>query len=415
MPNRLSVALVSPGWLNSPCVSGIITCIATARPALQRRGVRVIVLPLSLQGDSNDPDVIPLVPACRGWFLVPLAEKLIGKVAPEHARAIRVARMVLREAHRLKKECGLQLLEMEETFGWAASVAMKSCVPVVVRLHGPACVLAHALGEENDTVMRRVCDERVAIARAHGVSAPSRDTLSRVRTYYGMELKDAEVIPNPVRPVPLDGLWSLGRCDLRRILFVGRFDRCKGGDTIIDAFVKIAAVRPDCQLVFVGPDHGLSDGSGRTWNLQEFVRSRFGGAPNLAKRIQCTGALPHHEITNLRRNCSVTVVASRYETFGYTVVEAMAQGCPLVATNVGGIPEIVEDGRNGLLCRSENPGDLAEKILILLDNHELAARLGRQAALDCEARYHPDIIAEKTIDFYQRVIERWQARRGRSM
>ncbi len=86
----------------------------------------------------------------------------------------------------------------------------------------------------------------------------------------------------------------------------------------------------------------------------------------------------------------------------------MACGSPLIASATGGVPEIVEDYRNGLLCRAGDPAELAEKLKLLLKDSSLAARLGRQAAADCKENYHPERIARRTLDFYARVMEKWR-------
>jgi glycosyltransferase involved in cell wall biosynthesis len=102
----------------------------------------------------------------------------------------------------------------------------------------------------------------------------------------------------------------------------------------------------------------------------------------------------------------VTVVCSRYETFSSTTLEALTMGCPAVAARVGGIREILEDEVDGLLHRPEDPDDLADKILILLNDHERAARLGKHAGETCERRFHPSVIARQFVDFYGQVVQR---------
>ena len=102
----------------------------------------------------------------------------------------------------------------------------------------------------------------------------------------------------------------------------------------------------------------------------------------------------------------ITVVCSRYEVFGVTVTEAMALGCPIVAARVGGIPEIIRDGIDGVLHRVGDPDDLAAQILSLLENPGHAAELGRQAAARCEQQFHPAVIAARMIDFYRQVIRK---------
>jgi glycosyltransferase involved in cell wall biosynthesis len=103
----------------------------------------------------------------------------------------------------------------------------------------------------------------------------------------------------------------------------------------------------------------------------------------------------------------VSVVCSRFESFSYTVTEAMALGCPIVAARVAAIPEVVRDGINGLLHRSGDAGDLAEKILTLLRNPGQAAALGRRAGEDAERSFHPDSVAKKLLMLYERAVERW--------
>ncbi|MBN1468014.1 MAG: glycosyltransferase family 4 protein, partial [Fusobacteriaceae bacterium] len=78
---------------------------------------------------------------------------------------------------------------------------------------------------------------------------------------------------------------------------------------------------------------------------------------------------------------------------------------PIIASRTGGIPEQIQNKRNGLLFRKGDSNDLAENIMKLIDNHSLAERLGKQAWTDCKKRYDPEIIARKTLDFYKKVID----------
>jgi glycosyltransferase involved in cell wall biosynthesis len=116
------------------------------------------------------------------------------------------------------------------------------------------------------------------------------------------------------------------------------------------------------------------------------------------------GRVPPDEVLALRRKALATFVSSRYDNFPTTVTEAMVAGCPLVATRVGGIPDMVDDGVSGLLCRPEDADDLAEKLLRLLHDPDLASRMGREAARSGEARFHPDLLASRMVEVYRRTI-----------
>jgi len=106
----------------------------------------------------------------------------------------------------------------------------------------------------------------------------------------------------------------------------------------------------------------------------------------------------------VRKRALVTVVPSRYETFGITAAEAMMAGCPLVVGAAGALTELVQDGLNGLVSRSGDADDLAEKIVTMLKNPDRAAGLGAQAARDAKVRYDPVVVAKQTLEFYRTVV-----------
>jgi glycosyltransferase involved in cell wall biosynthesis len=296
----------------------------------------------------------------------------------------------------------VQLVEMEETFGWARWLRQASKVPVCVRLHGPWFQVGPALGFPNDAHFRqRVEQEKRAILKADAITAPSHDILDKTRAFYGLPLSNAEVIPNPV--VPASESWQLDHADPKQLLFIGRFDRLKGGDLIIDAFAQVLEEIPDAKLWFIGPDRGCRRSSGRTWHIEEYIRYRLSKAWEV-KQIEWLGPLPFSSLAAFRRRALVTVVCSLYENFPYSLIEAMALGCPLVAARVGGIPEIIRDHANGLLHRPSDSADLADKLVSLLKNPVWASELGRQAVADCQRYYYPEVITAQLVAFYQKVI-----------
>jgi glycosyltransferase involved in cell wall biosynthesis len=297
---------------------------------------------------------------------------------------------------------------MEESFGMVQLVKPQLRIPIVVKLNGPHFANGAAMGLPEDAAFReRVRNEGIGIAEADAVSAPSHEVLEQTRAYYGLPLPGAVVIPYPTPAVPAERRWSLAECDPSRLLFVGRFDRHKGGDVVIDAFRRVAQKLPQVRLWFAGPDKGLTDEQGQHWTLAEYIAER---APDVAERIDLLGWQPNSSLAELRRKAFVTIVGSRYETFGIVVSEAMAHGCPVAATRTGGIAEIIEDGETGVLARPGDPDDLAAAILRLLRAPEFAAKLGRRAAEEATRRYHPDAIAHETVAFHRAVLNSWSRR-----
>jgi glycosyltransferase involved in cell wall biosynthesis len=303
----------------------------------------------------------------------------------------------------------IELIEMEEAFGLPCPIVRMGRVPVVTRLHGPWFVNGDVLGVAKDAAFhRRLRQERHAIVCSDAVSAPSQDILERTRAFYDLPLEGARVIPYPVADRNGEAPWKLADCDRNRIVFVGRFDRHKGADVLFEAFSRLAASRPALQLDFVGPDRTIPDEAGRPVAIGPWLE-RHVADPSIRSRIMVHGQKSAAAASACRLRGAVTVVASRYETFGYTAVEAMSQGCPLVATNAGGLAEIVRDGQTGLSFRAGDSASLVAQIVRLLDAPEFAARLGEAARADVRRRYDPASIAREMLEFYASVVDRWRS------
>jgi glycosyltransferase involved in cell wall biosynthesis len=402
----LSIGLVSPGWPPDAYSNGVITYVASVAEGLRALGHWVTILTSeAAPGDWGD-DVYDLSRggAKRG-LRHRVADWLWRQIAPPVAINRRAGRGLAMAIGRAVAERGIEVLEMEETFGWGTQVRRAIRIPLSVRLHGPWFVNGRALGVAEDAgFRRRVAEEGRAIRRATSVTAPSRDVLERTRRHYGLALEHAEAIPNPTRPVDPAGRWSADGCTPGTVLFVGRFDRHKGGDLIVEAFARVLRTIPDARLCFAGPDNGLMDNDGRPWGIEEFVDDRVPEA-RASGRIRLLGRVPHADLAAMRRGAMVSVVCSRYENFPGTVLEAAAMGCPIVAARVGGIPEIVRDGVDGLLHRPGDPDDLAAKIVDLLRDPARAAELGRRAAAHCEREFHPVAVAARMAAHYRRLRE----------
>jgi glycosyltransferase involved in cell wall biosynthesis len=306
----------------------------------------------------------------------------------------------------------IDVLELEETWGFPRYLAGRIPIPVVVRLHGPTFLVGRARGgaKADDLFEERVRFEGSGIAMADAVSAPSEAVIRETRRYYGLVLADAEVIPNAMQPASDGDCWVSGGCEERTILFVGRFDRIKGADVAVESFVRVARDDLQARLVVCGPDRGFCTDDGRMLHIEGFL-DLLSMPDDVRARIDFLGWQPPSRIAELRRSAAVTIAPSRFETFGYAILEAAAQGCPVIATRCGGPEEIIRDGETGLLVPTEDPGALADAIRRLLNDRGFASILGRAAWEDVRVRFDPIHIAEQTLAFYRRVIETHAARR----
>ena len=409
MPNEqsLSIGYMSPGWPLEAFANGIVSYIADMADQLSRMKHKVTILTSRIAEGEGGAGVYDVQ---QGYLKRNMARRVADslgyRIAPHWTIHRRHSQGVLNTLRRAIAERDIQLFEMEETFGEAAWIQPAISIPVCIRLHGPWFLNGPAIGApQDDAFRRRVTAEGRAIARAVALTSSSRDVLEQTRSYYGLALKNAEVIHPPTSPIPPADRWRLEGCDPRQVLFIGRFDRHKGGDLIIEAFGRVLRLVPDARLCFVGEDRGYFDLQGRRWTLEKFVQDRLPGALELGQ-VTLLGQQPFSNLAALRRRAMVNVICSRYENAPRALIEAMSLGCPIVAARVGGIPEILQDQADGLQHRPEDPDDLAAQIISLLNDPVRAAELGQSAATTCEKRFHPDVIAKRMVDFYRQSINK---------
>lgn len=177
------------------------------------------------------------------------------------------------------------------------------------------------------------------------------------------------------------------------VAFAGRLVPEKGADLLLAAFAGVAARLPSARLVLVG------DGPERS-ALGQQVR-RLG----LADRVEMTGMLPPEETQRRLAGAWVQAVPSRWsEPFGMVATEAMMRGTAVVASDTGGLPEIVEHGRTGLLVPPGDAERLAAALLGLLQDPGKADRMGRDGRERAVAKFSVEAHIDRFIATYRAVV-----------
>lgn len=155
----------------------------------------------------------------------------------------------------------------------------------------------------------------------------------------------------------------------------------KGVDILLEAFAIVQPEFPDIKLVIMG-------------HCREPELSRWKAMAQGITNVEFRKPVPYDEVAEYLGACTALVVPSRSEGMGRVFIEAMATGKPCVGTRVGGIPNVIADGRSGFLVNPEDPHDLAAKLRILLSDKDLRQRMGREGRR----------IAETTLSDRQYVI-----------
>lgn len=181
---------------------------------------------------------------------------------------------------------------------------------------------------------------------------------------------------------------GIGSGDGGYAIYVGRLSREKGLSTLFSAW-RLLEGRYRLLLVGDGPEEGL-------------VRESAGQNTS----IQWLGRRPNEEVIELVKRAAFLVMPSIiYEPFGMVAAEAFAVGTPVIASNLGGIPELVEDGKSGLLFNPGDPVDLAEKMCWAFEHPAELAQMRRQARQEYETRYTAEQNYQTLMSIYQQAIE----------
>lgn len=364
---------------------------------LREIGCLPVIIPFSV--DDHCPDEIPVFPIPkRRWSLANRVRARLGDTSGTAQRHIgSTIAAAVRQAIDVH---GLDVVLMEETEGWAGFVQEQVPVPIIVVLHGPWTLLGslqsnHGAKEDG----KREAREALGFVRAAGLLAPSRNVLRSIESLVQLGDKPKSIVPNSIF-VP-SAMPVAAKLDPTDILFVGRFDRNKGADTLLEAFASLASHDPKVCLTFAGPDRGVRREDGSVAHLSDTMQ-QF--SLDISDRITCMGQVEREEVARLRATHAISVIASRYEVFGYTVLEAMAAGQAIVCTDVGGPAEILEHDRTALLVPPDDPVAMASAMARLLNDPELRLKLGSAARAHLEKNFNPAVIAKQTVSFIEQVL-----------
>ncbi len=181
------------------------------------------------------------------------------------------------------------------------------------------------------------------------------------------------------------------------ILSVGRLVEKKGTRYLLEAMPLVKKEVPHARLVIVGdgPEKG---------RMKELT-----GKLGLDDYVIFTGPVANSELPDLYRDADVFVLPSVVDSAGDTeglgvvLLEAMACGTPVIGSNVGGIPDIIDSGQNGFLVEQRNPQELASGIIELLSDRELSHRFSKNGIETVKGRFSWDRVAEDFLKVYQQV------------
>ncbi len=224
---------------------------------------------------------------------------------------------------------------------------------------------------------------RFVFARAHAITCGSNYLREQLLSLGVVDASRVRVVPMPVNPLFEIAAFRFQTLD-RTILTVARLTTQKSIDTLIEAIALV----PTARLKIIG------EGPARP-SLEQHTR-----ALNLQDRVEFLGALPQTELPKHYAACAAFVLPSIREGMGLVLAEALLCGAPVIATNSGGVTDMVRDGETGLLVPERDARALANAIEKILNDRALAQRLAQAGAKFVRAHYTAERVAAQFAEIY---------------
>jgi glycosyltransferase involved in cell wall biosynthesis len=351
-----------------------------------RHGHEVEVWTTRHAGDNDVPEVNTIDGVTVRRFVMPLPPAQVGPVVRFPLPALGTVRELRAAAHAFQPDL-LHVQCFSVNGVYAAVLGRLLNVPLVVTLQGETYMDDHDIFEHSSSLRAAL---RLGLRQAAAVTGCSGHALGDAVTRFGLPPAKGHVVFNGVEPdesVP-------EAVDLpfeRFVLALGRVVRKKGFDLLVRAFATLAEEHPDVGLVIAG--------RGPTLPLLERQARAFG----LADRIHLPGPFTRPQVAWAMRNCELFVMPSRVEPFGIVNLEAWRAGAPLVTSAVGGAPEFVRDGVDGVIVDPRDTEALGRVIGALLGDPDRRRALGAAGAARV-SEFTWDRIAQSYEAIYARVL-----------
>lgn len=378
---KKTVCLVSEEYPKETNFGGISTYNKELATLLIRNGCKVIVLTRSLDKYKEYvEDGIHVIRIKTYFSKINLLEKLIG---------YRLA--VYINIKKLLKKYNIDIIETPE---WKAELLFfflfnkYKKVPTVIRLHGCRGIIRKY--DENDVSLADkivILMEKYMLNKTKFVTSISKANLSETENVLNINIKNKTQIIYNFLDISLPKLKENENSKNKNILFIGRLDYWKGIFTISEVIPKILHKYDDTIFQFVGRD--IYNNEKQEYN-SKLILSNL--SEEQKKRVEIVGQVEKKSVYKYYLNAYVTVLPSLFEPFGYTCIESMHQGTPVIASNNGGMSEIIDEGKDGFLIDPQNSEELYAKLCCILDNEELRSRMSKSAIDKIDRKFTNKVI-----------------------
>lgn len=298
----------------------------------------------------------------------------------------------LRRAKQLVAQLEPDVIHGQE-IGIYGDIAQRCSPRSVVTVHGITFAQADVNTLDDSSLASRLRDKLIYRLE--------RRVLRRARVVISISKYDADVLDMPIdgTRVSIPNATSAEFFALApvvpsepRLLFAGVFTPRKNPLGLVNAFARVQMAVPDARLALIGPQPDLA--------YAKLVRDRV-AALGLTNSVDIVGLVGTERMQREIAAARAVVLFSRQETAPTIIAQAMAAGKPVIASRVGGVPEMVDDDESGFLVESDDEATLADRMVKLLADQALCLRLGRRGHEIALERFTAAAVAEKTVHAYR--------------
>ena len=233
--------------------------------------------------------------------------------------------------------------------------------------------------------------EKKIVTRANKIASVSKKSAIEIEHYFGYNLNNIDIASNGVD----SDFFTLNKEEKKEfnILYVGRLDYKKGLIDLVNAGKKIISNYPNTKFTLVG--------SGPLLNTLIDIVDRN----NIRNSFFFPGHVDQKTLRNFYQESSIFILPSYYEGLPNVILEAMACGLPIISTKVGGIPDVLENEKNGLFIPTGDPEAIESAIIRLINDADTRKEMGVYSREMVEKHFSWDVVSNRYLELYQSLLE----------
>jgi glycosyltransferase involved in cell wall biosynthesis len=325
--------------------------------------------------------------------------KLVGKyrLFAQQYRSMEISRKVEKIIFQLHREMPIDVIELTEGY---RSQRISEKFPVVVRAHGSDWAFRHFCQDQErkwDFIL--IQDQAEQFRHAHVISPLSKHYSEYLSVACDIPRDAFQEIPYPIDLDKFDMIGEkLPDAAPLSLMTIGRLEHRKGSDVAVQTMNCLWETFPEAHLYLLGSEAQFTQSY-----LKDIAKNHN------RHNIIFPGFISNSLLPTYYRSIKLYLALTQYETFGYTLLEAMACGIPVISCSVGAVPELVQSGINGQLVAFENENHAAEVITNLLKDDLLRENMGRKAR-EVSLEYALPKVGNQHLNMYSRAMDLFASR-----